>query len=123
MRMYQFDVSTGSMIDQFNSTGAIYARVLRMKREGVVQTGCFYIAQEGLVGHHEAALPQLLLVVRGEGWVAGNNGKHKPIHEQQAAFWEKGEWHSAGSAQGMMAIVIEDDALSADAIRMPEIQL
>jgi quercetin dioxygenase-like cupin family protein len=123
MRIYQLDVSSGTMINQFNSAGAVYARILRTDHKSKMQAGCFYIRQDGIVGHHEAILPQLLLVVSGEGWVAGSDGKRKPISEWQAAFWEKGEWHSAGSSQGMMAIVIEDDALTAQDIHMPEFQL
>ena len=34
-----------------------------------------------------------------------------PIRAGQAAFWENGEWHSAGSDTGMIAIVVEGESL------------
>ena len=35
--------------------------------------GYMYIDGEGTVGYHEAPIPQLFIVVEGEGWVTGED--------------------------------------------------
>ncbi|MED4254816.1 cupin domain-containing protein [Priestia megaterium] len=70
-----------------------------------------YIEGEGTVGYHKAPIPQLFIVVEGEGWVTGENQKRIPIKRGEAALWEKEEWHTSGSETGMTAIVIQSEEL------------
>jgi hypothetical protein len=35
-----------------------------------------------------------------------------PIEAGQAAFWERGDYHEAGTDRGMVAIVVEGDDLA-----------
>ncbi len=73
--------------------------------------GCVHIGPSGVVGYHQATVPQLFLVVGGSGWVTSVDRVHHPIAAAQAAFWQEGEWHESGSDDGMMVIVIEAEAL------------
>ena len=73
---------------------------------------CMYLGPGGRIGYHQASLPQLFLVVQGEGWVRGESPERVSIAAGRAAFWEKGEWHESGTATGMTAIVIESGTLS-----------
>lgn len=65
------------------------------------------------MGYHRAAKHQLFAVVEGEGWVHGSGPDRVPIVAGQAALWESGEEHEAGTDTGMVAIVVEGDALAA----------
>jgi hypothetical protein len=56
-------------------------------------------------------MPQLFLVLAGEGWVRGAESDRIQIEPGQAAFWTTGEWHESGSETGMTAVVIESPAL------------
>lgn len=45
------------------------------------------------------------------GWigVAAGDGSPVPISVEQAALWEPGEWHAAGTTRGLTAVVLESD--------------
>jgi quercetin dioxygenase-like cupin family protein len=75
---------------------------------------CFYLGEEGRIGYHQATIPQLLLVVQGEGWVRDETSGRIPLTAGQAAFWEKEEWHEAGTSRGLTALVVECEALIPD---------
>lgn len=67
----------------------------------------------GLVGLHQTSGPQLLAVMKGEGWIRGNDDARTLIRAGDAVFWEAGEWHETGSEAGMVALVIESASLAA----------
>lgn len=71
-----------------------------------------YIGANGLIAGHEATVPQLLIVVQGEGWVSGSDGVRTRIKQGQLAFWNGGEWHETTSELGMTAIILELDQLA-----------
>lgn len=109
MRLYRFDAEVGHAIHQFGSAGLRLGPVTRLTQDG--QVVVMWIEPGGHVGAHDADGPQLFLVVHGAGWVEGANGARAPIHTWQAAYWEDGERHSAGSSGGMGALVIEGATL------------
>ncbi len=109
MRLYRFDGKVGRAIHQFGSVGLTITPVARMQGSG--QAVAMWIEPGGYSGAHEAVGPQLFLVIHGAGWVEGADGAQAPIHAGQAAYWENGERHLAGSSSGMGALVIEDLAL------------
>jgi mannose-6-phosphate isomerase class I len=78
---------------------------------GDVSIGCMYLEKDGVVGYHQATVPQLFLVVQGDGWVRGEETSKLPIKVGQAAFWQAGEWHESGTDTGMVAIVIESKVI------------
>lgn len=75
------------------------------------QIGAMHIGPGGVVGFHQATVPQLFLVVGGEGWVRGPEAGRTPIRPNQAAFWTAGEWHESGSDTGMTALAIEGEGV------------
>ncbi|MCA1670083.1 MAG: cupin [Thermomicrobia bacterium] len=87
--------------------------------DGAIQVGCMHIPAGGSVGYHQATVPQLFLVMAGNGWVRGEEETRRPVHSFQAAFWQAGEWHEAGSEMGMTAVVIEGKGIDPSAC-MPE---
>ena len=113
MRLYRFDTEAGHPITRFGSERVAIIGIARVA-EGDVQIGCMRLEPGGRVGAHQATTRQLFLVVRGAGWVRGPEAERTPIVADQAACWEPGEEHESGSESGMVALVIEGDALDPD---------
>jgi hypothetical protein len=105
MKIFRFDRETGRSIDRFNSLGFTLARVAHLLVETMIQYA--YLEPNGLVGYHPATVPQLFLVVQGEGWVRGQAPDRTPIRAGLGAYWEEGEGYEAGTETGMSAIIIE----------------
>lgn len=109
MKIFRFDAEVGQRIEQFGSTKVVLSAIARLSAEA--QVSCIHIGPVGKIGDHPAVVPQLFVVVKGEGWVRSEMGEPVPIRSGQAAFWETGEGHAAGSTNGMTAIVIESSTL------------
>ena len=110
MRIFRFDPQVGRPIDQFGSSNLVLSNIVGTSEQARIS--CMHLGPQGVVGYHQAASPQLFLVVQGEGWVRGERPDRLPITAGRAAFWEKGEWHEAGTDAGFMAIIIESEALT-----------
>ncbi|GAA4212952.1 hypothetical protein [Actinocatenispora rupis] len=68
---------------------------------------CLAVAPGGVIGTHPAVSHQVLLIVAGAGWVAGEDGAPVPVTAGQAAYWAPGERHTTGSDTGLTAIALE----------------
>lgn len=51
--------------------------------------GYMYIDGEGTVGHHPAPIPQLFIVVEGEGWVTGGDQNEYPLNVEKRRCGKK----------------------------------
>lgn len=109
MKIFRFDAEVGRRVEQFGSTKVVLSGIARLSAEA--QVSCIHIGPGGRIGDHPAAVSQLFVVVEGEGWVRSEMREPVPIRAGQAAFWETGEGHAAGSTNGMAAIVIESSTL------------
>ncbi len=105
MKIYRFDPGVGKGIDRYNSSRFIISRIAHLLDDAVIN--CAYLDANGVIGYHQANIPQLFLVVQGEGWVRGESLERTLIKTGHAAYWEKGEWHESGTQTGMTAIIIE----------------
>ena len=105
MKIFRFDSPVGKYIDRYNSSGFVIARILHVLDEAAIN--CAYLSSGGVIGFHQATIPQLFLVVQGEGWVRGESPHETYIKAGQAAFWEEEEWHESGTETGMIAVIIE----------------
>ncbi|WP_166241369.1 cupin domain-containing protein [Paenibacillus turpanensis] len=119
MRIVRFDESVGRAIQAFGSNQFIISKVVRAEPK-FVQIGYAHLGTNGLIGYHQAACPQLLVVVQGEGWVRSGEGERLPVKAGQGVYWEQGEWHETGTAGGLTAMLIEADAL--DVSGLPEVE-
>jgi quercetin dioxygenase-like cupin family protein len=70
-----------------------------------------YLDQSGIIGYHQAVVPQLLLVVQGEGHVRGEKNVYFKVQQGDAVFWDKDEWHETKTDTGLTVIVIESEEL------------
>ena len=110
MRMFSFGPEAGRHVDRYGSN----FRLSRLAHADGIHVGCLYLGPGGLVGYHPATTYQLFAVIEGDGWVRADGAERIPSRAGQAAFWEPGEHHEAGTDVGMTAIVIETDALGGD---------
>jgi gentisate 1,2-dioxygenase len=109
MKIYRFDLEVGKGIDRYGSSGFTISRIVHLVDEAVIH--CAYLNPGGVIGHHQATLPQLFLVVQGQGWSRGESAERISIQAGQAVYWEKGEWHESGTETGMSAIIVEGEHL------------
>lgn len=109
MRLFRFDAGVGISLAAYASQNVVLSRIALLS--GTVQVGCMHLQTGGNIGYHQARVRQLLMVVRGEGWVRAESPERTPVSEGMAAFWEDGEWHESGTDNGMVAIVIEAETL------------
>ncbi|UTR10097.1 cupin domain-containing protein [Evansella sp. LMS18] len=116
MKLYRFDKEAGKKVTHYNS-GFIISRIL--KTETHAQISCMHLDSDGIIGFHEAVVPQLLLVVAGEGWVRSDETPEVKVQTGDAVFWEKGEGHETYTDSGLTAIVIESEKLNPSAF-MPQ---
>ncbi|WP_340007138.1 cupin domain-containing protein [Paenibacillus sp. FSL K6-0276] len=105
MRVYSFAKEAGKSIDAFGSQQLYMSRIL--SKADSPHVGCMHLGVNGLVGWHQAPVPQLFLVVSGEGWVRAGEEAGIPVSAGSAVYWDKGEWHETRTETGLTAIVIE----------------
>lgn len=109
MEIYQFNKENGKKITKFDSD-FIMNRITHTQKSAHI--GVMHLEESGIIGYHQAVVPQLLLIVRGEGIVRGKEGRSIPVKVGQAVYWEKDEWHETKTEDGLTAVVIESDELN-----------
>ena len=108
MRVFAYRAG-GRAIEHHGSRGFTHFRVGLV--EGGAALSCVELAPGGVIGRHEAASPQLLLVVEGSGYVSGADRVEQPIAAGQAVHWERGEAHETRTDGGLVAIIVEADSV------------
>ena len=74
---------------------------------GEAHVYCLHFEPGGKIGEHPAGFGQLFLVVAGEGWAAGEDGRRVRLTAGQGAYFRRGELHAKGSETGMTAIMVQ----------------
>ncbi|MCM3733623.1 cupin [Fictibacillus nanhaiensis] len=109
MKIFNFNKEVGKHITKFDSDFVI-SRIIQTDKPAHI--GCMHLEKDGFIGYHQAVVPQLLLVVGGEGFVRGEDDAFHPIKAGEAAFWIKDEYHETSTKTGLTAIVIESEELN-----------
>ncbi|RDW20340.1 cupin [Oceanobacillus arenosus] len=109
MEFYKFNKESGNKISKFNSD-FVMSRIIQTNKP--TNIGCMHLDQNGLVGYHQAAVPQLLLILNGEGYVRNEKDEYFKVQSGDAVFWDKDEWHETKTIVGLTAIVIESEELT-----------
>ncbi|MFJ5758703.1 cupin domain-containing protein [Neobacillus sp. NPDC093182] len=112
MKFFSFNKESGKSISMFNSN-FIMSRIIQTNKAASI--GCMHLGENGLIGYHQAAGPQLLLILKGEGLVSIDQKEYFKVQPGDAVFWEKDEWHETKSENGLTAIVIESEELNPSA--------
>ena len=108
MEFYKFNKESGKKISKFNSD-FIISRIIETNK--VTSIGCMHLDKNGIVGYHQAVVPQLLLILNGEGYVRNEKEEYFKVEAGDAVFWEKDEWHETKTDVGLTAIVIQSEEL------------
>nr|WP_188376824.1 cupin domain-containing protein [Halobacillus andaensis] len=109
MKIYRFGPETGITITKFNSD-FIINRIVETEKKAYVSAT--HLAPKGVIGCHQAVVPQILLIVSGEGTVRGEDDHATSVATGDAIYWDKGEWHETNTETGLMAIVVESEELN-----------
>lgn len=108
MRIIHLDEVTGKHITQYDSS-FIMRKLLMTDQPSHV--GVMDLGENGIVGYHEATVPQMLIILEGEGWVrAGEKAKVK-VTAGDVVLWDKWEGHETTTDSGLKAIVIESEGM------------
>jgi quercetin dioxygenase-like cupin family protein len=87
-------------IEHFGSHGFRHVRVAR----GEVQVSLAEL--DGVIGGHEAASAQILVVVRGRV-VATTRDERVELAVGEAVSWQEGEWHETRSLMASTVLIVE----------------
>lgn len=111
MRISRFEPRTaGSEILARGSSGVTVSGLARAN--GEARLNCPRLEPDGIVGEHPASVPQLFVVVKGNGQVRAA-GEEAPVEAGQAFLREAGGEHeSQAGPEGMTVVVLEADHLS-----------
>ncbi len=108
MKIFQFSKESGFHITKFNSD-FVMSRIVKTEKPSHI--GCVHLQAGGVIGFHQAVVPQLLLVVSGAGEVCGEDKVIHKVKTGDAVFWIKGEYHETSTNGGLTAIIIESEVL------------
>lgn len=106
MQLFHFTQDLANQIHSYQSLNAFYQKIMKT----VVQF--IYIKPNGVVGMHEAPVPQLFIVIQGKGWVCGEDGKRVDIATGDGVLWQQGQAHESGSISGLTALVIQAEQIN-----------
>jgi mannose-6-phosphate isomerase-like protein (cupin superfamily) len=87
-------------IDHFDSQGFTHARVA---------VGHLHVSLadlDGVIGGHDAASAQLLVVVRGRVQVSTRDDRTE-LGVGEAVTWQEGEWHETRSLEPSTLLIVE----------------
>ena len=109
MEFFEFGKERAKEISNYNSVSAFYSKL--MKTASPTNIGFINIERGGIVGYHHAPVPQLFLVIEGEGWVEGEDKKRIMLKSGEGVFWAKDEGHISGTETGLTALVLQSEEL------------
>jgi len=113
MRIIRLDKINGKSIKQYDSN-MIMRKILMTEKPSHV--GIIHLDKGGIVGYHDASMPQVLVIIEGNGWVRAGKNSKVSVAEGDVIMWEKGEGHETISDSGLKAIVIESEGLDINAL-------
>jgi quercetin dioxygenase-like cupin family protein len=105
MKIIEFSQEYAQPIELFESLSA--SSVHLADGVGEAHVYCVYFEPGGKIGVHRAGFGQLFLVIQGEGWAAGEDGRRLKLAAGQGVYFERGESHSKGSETGMAVIMVQ----------------
>ena len=108
MKIFSFGPEEADAISLFESHACSAVHIGESK--GKLNVYCLYFEPDGVIGEHPTGSCQLLLVMKGSGWVSGADGVRVSVLPGQGAFFNKGEQDSKGSDSGMVAATVQSDS-------------
>jgi mannose-6-phosphate isomerase-like protein (cupin superfamily) len=90
-------------IEHFGSHGFVHSRIARGERFQVS-----LVDLDGLIGGHDAASRQLLVVLTGRV-ACSTRDETVELAVGQAAEWREGEWHETRSLERSRLLIVEGE--------------
>lgn len=109
MKIFSVDEKEGNHITAFNSHFLLTRLV---KTASTTHIGLVFLEPGAKIGFHKAVVPQVLLVLDGEGFVRSDTQDNHPIKKRQAVSWDKDEGHETSTETGLTAIIIEAEEMN-----------
>lgn len=110
MKIFNFTQEFANQIINYDSVDAFYKRIMRTVEPTSI--GFMYIEPGGVVGMHEAPVPQLFIVIQGEGWVCGADREQILLNAGEGVLWQTGQAHESGSDTGLTALILESKQIN-----------
>ena len=110
MRVFEFKREQAQPIRLFESVSA--ASVHLGDGFGEAHVYCIYLEPGAKIGEHEAGFGQLFLVIEGEAWAVGDEGRRVNLSAGHGAYFTRGEMQSKGSEKGATAIMVQVSELA-----------
>jgi quercetin dioxygenase-like cupin family protein len=110
MKILTFDAAPGKPITRFGSANVMQTWVAELSAGARMSR--MDLEAGGQIGYHQAVTAQLFMILAGAGWVRGASYERVPVAAGQAVLWQQGEWHAAGTEQGMTALVVEGESIA-----------
>ncbi|MEO4052182.1 cupin [Solibacillus sp. CAU 1738] len=118
MKFYKFASTKGNFVTHFNSH-FFMNKIIQTNSEA--QIALMTLEENGVVGYHQAVVPQMLVILDGEGYVRSNSSDFTFIKKGEAVLWDKDEWHETKTKTGLIALVIESKEIETNCILMDEL--
>lgn len=107
MKITNLNELVGKSITQYGSEFIMKKIMMTDEKSNV---GIMQLEEGGKVGYHETAVPQMLIILEGEGYVRTGEDKVK-VAAGNIVVWGQGEGHETTTDKGMKAIVIESNGM------------
>jgi gentisate 1,2-dioxygenase len=104
MKVLDFRPEKSRLVKRYGSRFRIVSSQIVVGR---LTVSCMYLDPGGHVGRHRTTTRQLFMIVKGQGWVRTGKGNRRPMRSGEGVSWKTGEWHEAGSDEGMTVVVVE----------------
>lgn len=95
------------VLTEHGSFGVVLTELSRLPEAAEFRTHVADMKAPGLMGRHAGRLWQLFAVVRGEGWVSGEDAVRVPIAAGQSVLWRPGESHESGTDSAMLVVLVQ----------------
>lgn len=96
---------TGKSVARFDSNFVLAWIVVAEKPTHIAY---MYLESHGVVGLHQASVPQLLLIFAGQGWVRDDTSDVIPVGVGDAILWNTEEWHEMKSLNPAEYLSVRD---------------
>ncbi|HZT44129.1 MAG TPA: hypothetical protein VFA07_18335 [Chthonomonadaceae bacterium] len=104
MRLVRFDAETGQPAGR--SRNVVETEIACCS--GQTEVSCFHFGSHDRLEYRRVLLPQLLLIVEGEGWIRSEEGLRVSLQAGQAVYFETGDCYEAGTDSGMTLFCVQN---------------
>lgn len=95
----------GSELKKFDSKNLMHYPIFKTSKPSYLSV--LKLEKNGVIGFHQATSNQLMIIMKGSGWVRSNESDKISVTEGDFIYWKNGEWHETGTETEMTGLVFE----------------